>query len=496
MRIEQQAGHAPDDRPLVVVARRGNVLALIAADVAARREGLHPGLAFADARARVPQMRVVEHDATADAELLEKMADWCDRYSPFVAAQPPDGIVCDITGVAHLFGNEMGLLTDMGRRLGGQGFAARMAVAGTARAARALARFGKGGIVPAGEEAEWTGRLSVEALEADPRITVALRRAGLTRICDLASRPRKPLAARFGSEMTATLAQMLGEIDHPITPRRPLPLFVAEQRFADPIGLMEDISAALETLAEKLCVSLSRHAQGGRCFELAFFRADGRIVRVELLSGQPLKEPKTLKRLIEMRLEALADPLDPGFGFDMMRLSALAGDAAPEIQNALDGRAAAGQAVDALVDRLSARFGAGSIQRFIPNDSHLPERAARPVPAISDRKGNGAWRESGAFGTPTRPLFLFYPPPRIEVIAEVPHSPPHRFHWRQAWFEIVKVEGPERIAPEWWRATTDTRTRDYFRIEDVSGRRFWVFRYGLYGQDTAPVEWFLHGVFP
>lgn len=496
MRIERQAGHKPDDRPLVVVARRSNVLVLVAADAAARRAGLHPGLAFADARARVPQMRVVEHDETADAELLEKIADWCDRYSPFVATEPPNGIVCDITGVDHLFGGEAGLVADMGRRLGGQGFAARMAVAGTARAARALARFSKGGIVTAGEEAEWTGRLSVEALEADPKVTIALRRAGMTRIADLASRPRKPLAARFGSEMTATLAQMLGEIDRPITPRRPLPLFVAEQRFADPIGLMEDISAALETLAEKLCIGLTRHGQGGRCFELVFFRADGRIERVELLSGQPLKEPKTLRRLIEMRLESLADPLDPGFGFDMMRLSALAGDASPEIQNALDGRAAAGQAVNELVDRLSARFGAGAVQRFIANDSHLPERATKGVPAISDRTGKGTWRTSGVFGTPTRPLFLFHPAPRIEVIAEVPHSPPHRFHWRQTWFDIVKAEGPERIAPEWWRATTDTRTRDYFRIEDERGRRFWVFRYGLYGQDSEPVEWFLQGMFP
>lgn len=495
-RIARQAGHAPDERPLVIVARRGTVLALVATDRAARRAGLYPGLNFADARARVPHMRVVEHDEAADTHLLEAIADWCERYSPFVASEAPDGIVCDITGVDHLFGGEAGLMADVTRRLGGQGFALCAAIAGTPRAARAMARFGKGGIVPPGAEAGHVGPLPIEALEAEPKTVTALRRAGLVAIEDLAKRPKKPLAARFGSALTDSLAQMLGEIDRPITPRRPLPLFVAEQRFADPIGLMEDISLALDTLTERLCVELSRHGQGGRCFEMVFFRADGKIVRIELLSGQPLKTPKTLKRLIEMRLDALTDPLDPGFGFDMIQLCALAGDEAPALQNALDGRAAAGQAVGELVDRLSARFGAGSVQRYVPQDSHLPERAARAMPAISDAAGRGEWRKSSVFGVPARPLFLFYPAPKIEVLAEVPHSPPRQFRWRAMWFEIKRAEGPERIAPEWWRATTDTRTRDYFRIEDEKGRRFWVFRYGLYAQDIAPVEWFLQGIFP
>lgn len=480
---------------MIVVARKGNVLALVGADAQARRKGLRPGLAFADARARVPQLEVIEHDEKADADLIEKLADWCDRYSPFVAIEPPDGIACDITGVAHLFGGEAELVADMEQRLRGQGFATRIAVAGTARAARALARFSKGGIVPQGQEAQWLGSLPVEALECGEKTNLGLRRAGLTRISDLAARPRKPLAARFGDEMTAVLAQIQGEIDRPITPRRPLPLFVAEQRFADPIGLMEDIVCALMTLSEQLCKKLERHGQGGRCFEAAFFRADGKVTRIEVLSGQPLKQARTLTRLFEMRLEALADPLDPGFGFDMIRLSALAGNEMAQVQSGLDGRAIAEVEVRDLVDRLSARFGAGSVQRFVPNDSHLPERAVSAVAAISDESPGGMWRELGPFGVPTRPLFLFYPAPTIEVIAEVPHGPPRRFLWRRAWFDIVKAEGPERISPEWWRQTSDRRERDYFRIEDAAGRRFWVFRYGFYGVGAEPVRWYLHGVF-
>ncbi|MEQ8445463.1 MAG: DNA polymerase Y family protein [Pelagibacterium sp.] len=496
VRLAIQDGRKQGEHPLVVVARKGNILALVGADANARRQGLRPGLAFADAKARVPQLEVAEHDETADADLLERLADWCDRYSPLVAVEPPDGIVCDITGVSHLFGGEAGLVADMENRLRAQGFATRIAIAGTARAARALARFGRGGIVPVGAEAHSLAGLPVEALEAGEKTTTGLRRAGLTSIADLAARPRKPLAARFGDQMTAILAQILGEIDRPITPRRPLPDFVAEQRFADPIGLMDDIVFALTTLSQNLCKSLDRHGQGGRCFEAAFFRADGKVTRIELLSGQPLKEAGVLTRLLEMRLEALVDPLDPGFGFDMIRLSVLAGDDMAAIQSGLDGKAMASGEVRDLIDRLSARFGAGSVQRFVANDSHLPERAARAIPAISDESPSGVWRQMGPFGVPARPLFLFYPAPTIEVIAEVPHGPPRRFQWRRAWFDIVKAEGPERISPEWWRKTSDTRARDYFRIEDTAGRRFWVFRYGFYGIGTEPVRWYLHGVFP
>lgn len=481
---------------MVVVARKGNVLALVGADAQARQKGLRPGLAFADARARVPQLQVVDHDAKADAELLERLADWCDRYSPLVAVEAPDAITCDVTGVAHLFGGEAELVADMEGRLKAQGFATRIAIAGTARAARALARFGKGGIVPPGAEVQWLADLPVEALECGEKAKLGLRRAGLTRISDLAARPRKPLAARFGDEMTAVLAQILGEVDRPITPRRPLPVFVAEQRFAEPIGLMEDVVPALGTLADQLCQKLERHAQGGRCFEAAFFRADGKTIRIEVLSGQPLRQAGTLSRLVEMRLDALADPLDPGFGFDMIRLSALAGDGMSAVQNELDGRAIAEMEVRDLVDRLSARFGAGSVQRFVANQSHLPERAVTAIAAISDEKPSGAWREAGPFGVPARPLFLFYPAPTIEVIAEVPHGPPRKFRWRRAWFDIVLAEGPERISPEWWRKTSDRRERDYFRIEDAAGRRFWVFRYGFYGVGDEPVRWYLHGVFP
>ncbi|RDE08358.1 Y-family DNA polymerase [Pelagibacterium lacus] len=476
----------------MTVAKRSNALRIAAADAAAQRLGLHPGLAFTDAKLRVAHIEVVEHDAAADLALLERIADWGDRYSPIIAIEPPDMILFDITGVTHIFGGEAELVADIEARLARQGFAVRTAIAGTARAARAHCRFGRGGVVLPDAVSERVAGLPVEALECGLDILIALRRAGFLYLEDFLSRPREPLAARFGPELTDRLAQILEETDRSLTPRRPVPEFLAEQRFADPIGLMEDI--ALDSLAADLCGQLHRQGQGGRSFELGFYRADGKIERIGLLSGQPLADPGTLRRLFEMRLDALADPLDPGFGFDMMRLAVLAGDPLGPVQSGLDGKVEASREVSALVDRLSARFGAGAVQRLIARDTHLPERASLPVPSLSDARDSAEWLGTGE--VPRRPLFLFYPAPQVDVVAEVPDGPPRRFRWRGVSHDVARAEGPERIAPEWWRRTTDTRTRDYFRIEDSEGQRFWLFRYGFYGREVEPVRWFLQGIFP
>lgn len=478
-----------------MVGKCDNALRLMAADAAALKLGLAPGLSFADARARVPHLQVSDHDPAADQALLERVADWADRYTPVLALDPPEGLVLEIGGSSHLFGGEAALRDDLVARLARRGFATRTGIAGTAAAARAVARFGRGGIVAPRGEPEAVSGLAIAALEAAPDTALALRRAGLNAIGDLAARPRKPLAARFGSDLTERLAAVLGERDTPLTPRRTPPAFLAEMRFADPIGLLEDISAALLALCHDLCAKLERQGQGGRAFETSFFRADGAVRRLTLLSGQPLRRPETLHALLLMRIEALADPIDPGFGFDTIHLAALAGDAAPPAQARLDGGEDAEQALADLVDRLAARFGADAVLRLVPGDAHLPERDADAVPALSDLDGAGTWRMAEPGTPPLRPLFLFTPPQPVEVMAaEVPDGPPARFRWRRALHEVVASEGPERIAPEWWRRGRGGRPRDYFRVEDASGQRFWLFRSGLYAEHED-IRWYVHGVF-
>lgn len=474
---------------------------IVAVDRLASRNGLSAGLTLADARARLPQLVVHEHQPEADLMLMERIAEWCDRYTPVVAMDAPNGVTLEIAGSAHLFGGEDRLVADMRRRLVRQGLSVRASVAGTAAAARAHARHGRPGIVAPGGERQAAMALTVKALELGQEHTVALRRAGLNTIADLADRPRKPLAARFGMEMIERLSGILGEADRPILSRRPLPEFMSERRFADPIGLSDDVDRALRELAEDLCVQLEKHGAGGRVFEASFFRADGATRRIGALSARPLRDPASLMRLFATRMDALADPVDPGFGFDMMRLASLAEQELDATQTGFekagsDFDRAEAEALSDLIDRLTARFGTAAVERFVPHESHVPERAARRAPAVSDRIVTTDWPDPEEGEPAQRPLLLFTPPQPVETVAEVPDGPPYRFRWRRIMHEVVRAEGPERIAPEWWRAAPGELTRDYYRVEDSFGRRFWLFRHGVFGREHSSPGWFIHGLFP
>ncbi|WP_460448478.1 Y-family DNA polymerase [Alsobacter sp. SYSU BS001988] len=489
----------------MVVDKARNALVIAAADDAALRAGVCVGMTLATARAIHPALLAVEADAAADAALLEVLADWAERYTPFVGLDGPDGLALDVTGSAHLFGGEAAMLDDLVARLRRGGVEARGAIAGTLSAARALARFGGAGgrVVPAGGEALAVGRLPVEAI-APPETVTALARLGLKRIEDLAERPRGPLAARFGAGLLDRLDRVRGLAGEPVSPRRPLPACTAERRFAEPIGHEEDVRRSILAMAGELAGVLERRGEGARRLELTFFRADGAVRRIAVATGRPVRDPAALARLYREKLDALADPVDPGFGFDVMRLAALATERQDAAQTGLDRQAEEGEALAELADRLAARFGPRRVQRLVAQDTHIPERAAFAAPA-QRVGGAGAAKTAEAAAEwafhrvpeepPPRPLRLLDPPERIEALAEIPDGPPIRFRWRRALHLVRKAEGPERIAPEWWRASPDALTRDYFRVEDEAGRRFWLFREGLWGYETASPSWFLHGLF-
>ena len=495
-RLQRRARPSADKKPLVIAAKMENALRLSAVDAHAAKLGLSPGMALADARAMIPALDVAAADEAADKKLLEKIADWCERFSPLVALDSPHGLFFDLTGATHLFGGERAMLETVRRAIAAQGFSIRLALAGTGAAARALASFADGTVVEPGRDAELVSPLPVAALMADSAILHGLRRAGLKTIGDVAGRERHELAARFGGAFVALLDRTLGREGEPISPRHPLPDCMAERRFAEPVVTDEAISATLLALAESLGQLLEKRGEGARTLEASFFRADGQMRRIGIAMARPTRDPAIAARLFREKLDALADPLEADFGFDLIRLSAHATEPIEHRDASFDSRENEKKDIDFLADRLSARFGAARDLRFLPQDKHIPEAAAVTMPAQYFAPSKLSWLRLHAPGeAPRRPLRLFARPEPLEVMAEIPDGPPLRFRWRRVLHAAVFAEGPERIAMEWWRTQSPMPTRDYFRIEDEKGRRFWLYRDGLYGRETAVPKWFMHGVF-
>ena len=465
----------------------------MAIDARAAAAGCAAGQALAEARAVCLALRVVPAEPHEDRRLLECVADWCDRYTPLVALDLPYGLLLDVSGCSHVFGGEAPLADDLRRAVEARGLSCRVAIASGAGPARSLAWFAEGGVAPENEVETLVAALPVAALGLDNAARTGLLRAGLKTIGDVAGRGRQELAARFGAKLVQALDVALAKADQPISPRRPAPCFVVERRFAEPILEVAAALSALRGLADALMRRLEQAGQGLLAAEAAFFRADGKVERVTLRLGGPSRDTDMTMRLFRERLDALADPLDPGFGYDLVRLSALEGASLTPKARAFDRRDEDAAALAELIDRLTARNGRARVLRWACCDAHRPESEGRLVPAQDFSEGALAW--DAELGPPRRPLRLFAPPEPIEAIAEIPDGPPLRFVWRRVVHRVARAEGPERIALEWWRGDAMRLTRDYFRVEDEVGSRFWLYRDGLFGREVHHPRWFLHGLF-
>lgn len=487
-RLIRHRGSAPDT-PFALVEKERGAMRLVACDPAALALGLTPGTALADARARVPELAVFDHDPAADLKLLGWLADGCERYTPACMLDPPQGLLLDITGCEHLFGDEVRLAQDMQARLQRHGLTSRVALGATPDSAQAKARFA----------ARTISALPVEALDGGDKVHKALRRAGLRSIGDLAIRPRKPLAARFGKTVVMRLARLLEEEDPRIIPRRSPPIIQTAQNFAEPISRTNDVLATIEMLAGGAALQLQERGQGGRRFEISLFRSDGHVARLAVDTGTPTRDAVLLMRLIRERIDALADPLDPGFGYDLIRLEVPHAEVLENVQVGLETKVDTDAATAALIDRLSVRLGAQRVRQFHARQSHIPERAVLERAAQAGAP-KADWPKPEPGEPAMRPFRLFETPQPVEVTAGFPEGEPRSFRWRRQVHRVARVEGPERISPEWWRHARGYEpgngglTRDYYRVEDNEGRRFWLFRRGLYDETERPL-WYLHGIF-
>ena len=467
---------------------------LVSLEAAADGGALRLGQGVAEARAICPTLDVVDADAAADLRFLEALADWCDRYTPLVALDGPDGLMLDISGCAHLFGGEQRLAEDLLDRLLHLGLDARAAVSSAPGLSWAAARFAGPMIVADGDVEPVLSPMPMAALRLDNDIVAALYKVGLKRIGDLLTVPRAPLARRFGPRLLLRLDQALGLEGEPISPRRPVAELSVERRLAEPIVSEEAILHLAGQLATGLKVELEARNQGGRLFELLLFRVDGRVFRIRLGASAPLRDAGRIQKLFGERLKTLGDDVDAGYGFELLRLNVIRAEVLAAAQTGFAGDLEGHAAFAAFLDQVTARLGPECLSQPVMTQSHWPERASILMPAVDvpmqPSKDGVAPPMRGA-----RPVRLFRHPERVEVTADVPDGPPASFSWRRIQHRILRAEGPERLAGEWWIDGEGKPERDYFRIEDQIGHRFWLYREGLYERGSLPPRWFLHGVF-
>jgi protein ImuB len=478
-----KASDCAPDAPVVLTVEgtHGPIIHAVTRVAAAR--GARPGARLTDARALDPALVAVPADPAGDQALVERLARWAARWSPLVEVDG-DGLRLDVTGVAHLFGGEQGLADDMRARFAAIGLTARVAIAPTAAAAWALAHHDP---CICDEIEAQLAPLHVSALRLDPDTVRTLERLGLKTVGALLGMPRLALARRFrgAADVVDALDRLVGRKAEPLTAAATDPPPRATLRLEEPATHAEAGPQALERLIPPLVDELGRRHLGARRIALAGFRVDGSIAVAGVTTTIPSREPKHLQRLLADKAAAL----DPGFGFDAFALEVGWSEPLGGAQDSLVEEPDGAGDVARLIDRLTVKLGPARVRRPRARESHVPERASGWVAAVS---APAAAEE----GVSNRPQRLLDRAEAIDVIYATPEGMPRRFVWRRAVHDIARAEGPERIAPEWWRQPSSARLRDYYRVEDSAGRRYWIYREGVIGDGRGGAPgWFMHGLF-
>jgi protein ImuB len=492
---------------LVTIEKTGARIELVSVSPGAQALGLTPGMALTQARASVPDVIVRDADRDGDAADLRRLAILlARRWTPSVSISDADGLFLDLTGVAHLHGGEDRMTARLLALLARAGIAARIGVADTAGAAWALARLVEGPVTscPPGAQADFLAPLPATGLRL-PEPTLALcRRLGIERIGDVMALPRAPFVRRFGADAARRLDQALGRAGEPLDPVVPPEAVHVARRFAEPIATAEAIAHWLAKLVPQLTQALTQAGQGARVLLFVAERVDGHAQVIRIGFARANRDPGHILRLIQRRIEEI----EPGFGIDALHLHVRRADpldAQPFDERLEKAAPDLGELIDLLAN------GSVPAWRDMPVESDVPERSVRKSSAIQlpartaarPRKDDVRQLDTRRVDHPwhpcrPRPVRLLRRPEMLDhVLADLPDQPPRRFTWRGKGHVVIRADGPERIFGEWWKSTSErAAVRDYFVVEDDSGRRFWIFRRGD-GEQTATgdLSWYLHGRF-
>lgn len=473
------------DIPFVLTAPERNRMVITAANSWSEKQGIAVGMVAADAKAVIPGLKVIDDIPGKAEKLLKGLGEWCIRYSPLIAIDLPDGLILDVTGCTHLWGNEQDYLNEVINRLKSKGYDVKGGMADTVGAAWAMARFGQANtVVESGCHINALLPLPPAALRFDPLILERLRKLGFYTIRSFVSIKRQAMRRRFGNDLLWRIDQALGSEIEPLQLIQPIEPYYERLPCLEPIRTAEGIEIAIKTLLEKLCERLRNEGKGMRTAVLKGYRIDGRLIGTHIGTNRPSCNVLHLFKLFELKIATL----EPALGIELFTLEApKVEDVSPE-QELLwspEGCGLESPELAELLDRLANKIGSVNIHRYLPQESYLPERSIKLSTSLTEKPAT-KWRTDRP-----RPSLLLRVPERIEVTALLPDNPPMLFIYKGKKHIVKKADDAERIEPEWWRRKRPHR--DYYVVEDEQGQRFWVFRSGHYTKDGS--QWYIHGFF-
>jgi protein ImuB len=417
---------------------------------------------------------------------LKRLAGWSFRFSPVVGVDLPDGLMLDVTGCSHLWGGDELYLKEIIKRFQARGYHVRAAMADTIGAAWGYARYGSGCmIIKSNQHAKALLSLTPEALRLEMDIIERLFKLGIRKVEDFIKMPRHVLRRRFGKAFIQQLDRALGNEEEFIEPVEPVAAYQERLPCLEPIVTASGIEMALQRLLDALCHRLQQEEKGLRIACLKCYRVDGVMVQVTIGTNRPSRNARHLFKLFETRLSSI----EPALGIELFVLEAEKVEDHSPLQEKLWERKAGleDERISALIDRLAGKFGADHIHRYLPDEHYWPERSYKPATSLHE-KLTTVWRTDRP-----RPIRLLSTAQRIMVTAPIPDYPPMLFRYKGKLHKIIKADGPERIEEEWW--LEDGEHRDYYRVEDEEGCRYWLYRSGHYDADK-PHQWYIHGFFP
>lgn len=471
--------------PFVFAAPVHGRMIITATTIEAERQGITAGMVAADAKAIVPLLQVVDDIPGKDIKLLTLLGDWCIRYTPFVAIDPPNGLILDVSGCTHLWGGEKDYLKEIITRLRSKGFDVRGAMADTIGTAWAIARFGTvKPVIESNGQAEALLCLPPAALRLDRTITERLKKVGLRNIGSFINIQRSALRRRFGQHLLLRLDQALGNEDETVQPLQPVELYSERLPCLEPIRTAIGIEIAIKQLLQTLCLRLKQDGKGLRSAVLKCYRVDSKLEQVSIGTSRASYHIPHLFKLFELKIATIT----PALGIELFVMDAPKTEDISSEQEALwaGNPGLEDTAITELIDRLTGKVGTNAIHRYLPVAHYWPERSVKTAGSLTEKPGIG-WSTDKP-----RPVWLLNIPEQIQVTALIPDSPPMLFIYKGKKHQISKADGPERIEREWWLENGEHR--DYYNVEDTAGKRYWLFRSGHYSDDKTH-KWFIHGFF-